>query len=411
MCGLAGVAGTLEKNAPDDHNIFSALLYVSAFRGLDSTGIAGRSFAEDEGDITAYKTTLASPEFLELPKARQIINGSDQLILGHTRSRTVGEVNKKNAQPFDFDNVCGTHNGTLDWQTKAGLEGPGKVCSTDSEALYYRLDKGGLDDVVKLMSPTDAAALVWYDKIRHRLNFYRNAHRPLFYCYSPDRKKVYWASEAGMLYLVLNRVPGAKMEKVRMLPENLHWSQPLPDKKGVPFPKPETRFLKSPVPKPIARSAEDASRSFSVRDRRACGSELFRDPDTGNTVHRVIHSSGTASSMGGTVKVYDIKTGKESAMPLDLAAFRLDRMVVRSASQGGPFYKSGASTRSYDKEKFDLKMDEGCCVCGSVPAWGEPVKFLRDDNVVCASCMIEAKKAASVGDVDNNVLLLVSQMH
>lgn len=411
MCGLAGVAGTLEKNQPDDHNIFSGLLYVSAFRGLDSTGVASRSFAMDKGEIDVYKTTLASPEFLELPKARKVINNGDQLIMGHTRSRTVGEVNKKNAQPFEFDNVVGTHNGTLDWHTKAALEGQGKLCSVDSEALYYRLDKDGLDGVLKCFQKGDAAALVWYDRAKHRLNFYRNEHRPLFYCYSPDRKKVYWASEAGMLYLILNRAPGAKMEKVRMLPEHLHWSQPLPDKKGVPFPKPETRFCKPPVPKPVAqivhKSAADSAQTFKVTDHRACA-DLYSDCGTHISNGTVRVNAG----VGPDVKVF-AKAGVEGTIIgdkiVDLSKFRLDRMIVRGKNQGGPHYKSPYSSQSYDQQRFEAKMNEGCCVCGSCPAWGEPVKFLRDDNIICASCMLEANKAAGASDFNNDVLLIVNQ--
>lgn len=415
MCGLVGVAGTLDKlnNAPDDHSVFSGLLYVAAFRGTDSTGIAGRSFGMDKGDVVTLKTTLASPEFLDLNKAKGIISASDQMILGHTRSRTVGDVSKKNAQPFDFDNVCGAHNGTLSYSAKNKLEGQGKVCGTDSEALWYRIDKDGFDEALKLTDDKDAMALTWYDKKRHRLNFYRNEHRPLFYCYSPDRKKVYWASEPGMLYLILNRSK-VKFEKIRQLPDNLHWSQPLPDKMGAVFPKPETRFCKQPKAYTAPASsgtARESAQTFIVRDHRA-SSQPAGTMGTGSVV------SGRTSLLNR--KPADIcnladlraKYGKATASntSVDLGKFRLDRMVVRSATQGGPYYKSAYSARSYDEQRFEAKMNEGCCVCGSCPSWGEPIKFLRDDNVVCASCITEARQQAEHGKVDGETLLLVQQM-
>lgn len=413
ICGLAGVAGTLEKLAagPDDHAVFSALLHVSVFRGSDSTGVAGRSFGMDKGEIDLVKMVVASPEFLDMGKARGLIAKSDQLMIGHTRSRTVGEINKKNAQPFDFEELVGTHNGTLSYTSKNRLEG-GKVCSTDSEALWYRIDKDGFDAALKLTDDKDAMALVWYDKAKHRLNFYRNAHRPLFYCYSPDRTKIYWASETGMLYWVLNRTK-TKFEKVRMLPETLHWSQPLPDKKGVAFPKPETRFCKQPKAYTPATTggttyygtAAQSAQTFKINDKRACGSNGTGEADTCG-----VGNGGRTALLNS--KPDDICTGKgvKMATVVDLSKFRLNRMIVRSAAQGGNHYKSDFSARSYDKARFEAKMNEGCCNCGSCPAWGEPVKFLRDDNVICASCLAEARAELAAGKLDGDVLAIVNTM-
>jgi hypothetical protein len=96
---------------------------------------------------------------------------------------------------------------------------------------------------------------------------------------------------------------------------------------------------------------------------------------------------------------------------IDLTKFRLNKMVVRRAQDGGNYYKSDFAVRTFNREQFDGKMNEGCCICGCNPAWGEPVKFLRDDNVLCSSCMAEAKHQAESGQMDGNALLIFNQLN
>jgi predicted glutamine amidotransferase len=394
MCGLAGIAGTLERvQGRDDFATFSQLLLVSSFRGTDSTGVVGRKFRDDKGETNMVKMTLPSPEFLDMAKTRSLIVDSDQLLIGHCRSKTVGDVKKSNAQPFDFDNVVGTHNGTLDWATKNTLEGPGIHFGTDSEALYYRLDRDGLDKMLAMTSKEDAMALVWYNKKDHTLNFYRNDRRPLYYVYDEKRERIFWASEAGMLYLILNRNKIA-FQKVHMLPENVHFCLALPDKRGAKLPKPATKTVKQKEkPRPLASAGSTMTQNgrgsqLIVRDNRACADQLSGLAHLKNSTA----ASSTSQTIGPRVNT-------------DL--FKLDRMIVRSKAQGGNHYRSPQTGKAYDEDQFNI-YSRGCCsCCGAEPLFGEPIKFLRQDDFLCSSCVQEANADAKAGNVDGTALQLL----
>lgn len=363
---------------------------------MDSTGIAALAFTkpvydkpnnDPVSDVEVFKATVPSYEFLDIGRAKQLITNADMMLMGHCRSRTVGEINKKNAQPFNTNNVVGTHNGTLAYYSKNKLEGPGVHFQTDSEGLINSINIRGLEESVKLMESKDAAALVWYDKVKHELNFYRNTERPLFYVYDEKRTRVYWASESGMLYLILNR-NGIKFEKVRMLPENIHLTLPMPSVKEAVFPKPVSRFCEISKTAIVPRSE---SRVFPQRNNDG---ELGLDKT--NPLARQILSFSKPLHLNNKI--------------IDLGKFRLNRMIVRRPQDGGSYYKTDNNQKTYVKEIFVLKMQEGCAVCSISPAWGEPVKFLLDDSFLCASCVSEAKDQLQCNKMNGTTLSVLSQL-
>lgn len=412
MCGLAGVAGNIGKG---DANVFTQLLYLSAFRGIDSTGIAVRSYDSREFRIT--KQLGAAFEFLDRMSVKSTINDANALMIGHCRSKTVGEVNKNNAQPFEFDNVVGTHNGTLSYSSKNRLGGPQSL-STDSMALYFQMDKqirDGANDplrgVLDMCEEGDAAALVWVDKKANTLNFYRNPKRPLHYTFNAKGDVLYWASEPGMLYLVLNRNTVA-FKKVHELPENLHITFQLPEKAGAGFTKPSSRFQKVPPARPAANSTAGHGGRYvgplrvfgHTRDLTKPGFDLGRN-DPPMTKEEATAAAAITKAAG----LVD-QRGKIIPFPkTDMSLYRLDIMHVRDAKDGGNFYRS-SNGKTYDKAQFEDKMFEGCAVCGVNPGWGEPVKFLKDEALVCAFCVNEAKEEAKEGKLTGTANVLLSMM-
>jgi hypothetical protein len=194
MCGIVGIAGDLDHS---DQDVIKRLLILDYFRGQDSTGLAairknfdteiakGAMNPLDLFDTGAFRTVIGQPT-------------NTHLFLGHNRAMTRGTVNKQNAHPFDVDNIIGVHNGTLEYASHTALEKIlGYSTPTDSLAIFAAIAKVGLKEALAAMR--GAWSMVWYDKDDHSLNFLRNGERPMWWGYSKECDKIYFASMWEMI--------------------------------------------------------------------------------------------------------------------------------------------------------------------------------------------------------------------
>lgn len=195
MCGHVGMAGNL---TPQDEKAFHNLLVMDSVRGIDSTGVA--VIHRGDADYHICKGVGDTYRLMDRKAYDKAFMGFHRCIIGHNRYATQGSVNDKNAHPYDFDTLIGAHNGTLTnkWQLEDSRD-----FQVDSANLYHHIEKKGLDNLMTVM--LGAWALVWWDKENETLNLLRNKERTLYICYSPDGKKLYWASEAWMLIAALGR--------------------------------------------------------------------------------------------------------------------------------------------------------------------------------------------------------------
>lgn len=193
MCGIVGVVGKISKV---ERSVFDQLLIVDSLRGSDSTGFATIKGAE----VDVFKIA-GDPYFAKENKAydRALIKPTNVLI-GHNRYATTGKVNRQNAHPFEFPTVVGVHNGTL---TNKYQLPDGYMFEVDSEALYNAIDTIGTKAAVG--KAQGAWSLVWYNKVNKTLHLLRNEERPMSFCYSEDKKTLFFASEAHMLLWILHR--------------------------------------------------------------------------------------------------------------------------------------------------------------------------------------------------------------
>lgn len=197
MCGLFGVAGPGISMV--DLKIFDELMLVSSLRGTDGTGVAVGTFYNKRPDVfkingdCIYWRYSANEDKI----SKKIYSVQNLYLMGHTRHRTTGDKGPNGAQPYIFESIVGTHNGTLSGKFDGFF--------TDSHAFLNKVDTKGIQSAVDTTKTDDAMALVWIEKNNQILHFYRNEERTLYFAYAEKRNVLYWASELWMLQGILGR--------------------------------------------------------------------------------------------------------------------------------------------------------------------------------------------------------------
>lgn len=200
MCGLSGVAGDLQGK---DTDVAKELLYHSQVRGSDATGLV--SFKTITRKLDSFKRAVPASTFLDLRRVDSMFTPTADVLMAHTRRSTGAwdsKYNHDDAHPFHWNNVIGMHNGMIPFMALEKL--PHKLKGAiDSEQLIYNISKEGVNGI--LPEVWGAWALSLLDVENRKLGFVRNKERPFAYAFSKDKKRMFWASEAPMLYWVLNR--------------------------------------------------------------------------------------------------------------------------------------------------------------------------------------------------------------
>lgn len=198
MCGLAGVAGNTNAKIRD---AFNDLLLITQLRGQDSTGVFTVGGANDI--VKVVKDVGPPNNLFDRKSYDQVMIGIPKIMAGHCRHKTIGDNNRENAHPYEFDDLVGMHNGTL--RSYYQMEGH-DYKRTDSHCLYYNIDKYGVEEVIPKLDPDGAWALVWWDKVNERLHFIRNDKRPLWFAWTKARDAMFWCSEPWMFSAVARHV-------------------------------------------------------------------------------------------------------------------------------------------------------------------------------------------------------------
>jgi predicted glutamine amidotransferase len=435
MCGLVGIAGTINDT---DKRAFKDLLWVNAIRGRDGTGVASVPFAHKK--LMAVSKVAGDPkELFDRKSFDAIVTSTGKcLFLGHSRLRTIGDVNIKNTHPFLFENIVGAHNGTLQYRSRDSMKWS-KSFDTDSEALFNNLNEDGLQDTIdKMEGIGNAYALTWYDKRDETINFIRNSERPLFYTMSENKRTIYWASDASMLYLVLNMMK-IKFPRVFNLQEHIHTRWKIPDKENEEFGK-QVRKECKPRPKPIGQyggkhtphrvfgscgptatrvhqfDSEDHLIGYIYNGQAFKWSSEKGDyvrADAGLGDEGVEYTRDELLSSTGRIITFAPKHKKE-AQQKDLlqeqvqehteiqkrtvkqmvkeldekGKLRLSCLITPYNKEVAPYYLTSHSSGELITENvWEEKTKRGCCNCTDQPEFGEPVKWLENGDYICAICM------------------------
>ena len=215
MCGLVGMVGMIDNK---EKRAFRDLLRIDQVRGAHSVGVFSRGNHKE----ALFKKALSPDEMFSMRGWNDIANSQTNLYIGHNRYATQGAINGVNAHPFEQGIIIGAHNGTLRNQY---LLPDSKDFEVDSKNIMHSLNIEGVEETIKNLC--GAYALTWYNKEEGTINIVRNADRPLHYCWSSDRKTLFWASEDWMLYGALGR-QGITFTKPLMFDVDRHYSMEVP---------------------------------------------------------------------------------------------------------------------------------------------------------------------------------------
>lgn len=382
MCGLVGVAGALESK---DEEVFQRLLVADYFRGKESTGMAA---VRRTDDVFMAKLHSHPWDLFDTGRFKTALSAfNSKAFIGHNRAATSGRVNAVNAHPFMFDHIVGAHNGTLPLLMHRKLERiTGEEYPVDSMALIAAIAKEGLKETIEQIK--GSWALTYFDLKENTINFLRNNHRPLYYAWSDDFKKIYWASEWRMIEYAVH---GADLKVWRrkedgagyfQLPEDQHFSLSI-DKLiagGKVPPKFKSREVKED---PKADVTHYLGFGAGVRGTNSPGQDPFgRDVWEDDWENYNSHENGDnvlpfmPGAVGGHSQTGSSKTGKGSKNSTD--------------SNGGILFLNGTVNNPFagrlSKENFESIACQGCQWCGKKIEWGDIgiAVYLNEEIVLCS---------------------------
>lgn len=335
-----------------DDATLKRMLLLDVFRGEHSTGLAA---VRSDGEIHVAKVASHPLDLFDMAKFKTTLNGQmSKIFIGHNRFATKGRVNAVNAHPYQYGHIVGVHNGTLETSSWLELEKElGERFEVDSQALICAIAKLGIEKTVPLLR--GAWSIVWYDQNENSLNFLRNKERPMWYAYTKDFSRMFWASEYPVIQAAVAlstqgyemHSEGKEQYKYFSTEENVHYKFSMADfkEKKNERPKPLAKERKGKEPLPAA-STYDPFRHVS---------------GTGSTTH-----SSTTTSHGTTSALKKVETN-----------------VVQLFGD-----KSNPLAGVIDEDKFNELAKYGCSWCSADIAYDDIgiTIFDRDDILLCPDC-------------------------
>jgi hypothetical protein len=411
MCGLVGCTGKLGKI---ELSAFAYLGVLSSLRGEHSTGYMDYS-PKMQQDYDWFKTTASADEIFAVGGTyyqkyyyKRYKTEEPKAIAVHARAATIGEVNRKNAHPFQHKHIIGMHNGTV----RNKFDNSDKF-QTDSEAIIYNIAHQGDEFLKELQDIGGAYALVWMNTKENTLNFFRNKERPLWFWTAYDNSSTFWASDENWLRSVLPyyNIRG----KLEELPEHFRVTMKLDKYNPVmEVSKKELRKFQRFTPalkdnsfgigtsywrekttwnKVAAayQTQEEADRYWSelekrvdeAKDRKAA-EEVKKEAEKADT--KVLPFTPTPTST--TNRSTGEKPSGETDIEVAIERMADDNKII--VGKDNTFYFE-TFTNVYVNEKYYRKLiAEGCSACNTAINIYDDLLFLSKTDFLCESCRMDS---------------------
>jgi glucosamine 6-phosphate synthetase-like amidotransferase/phosphosugar isomerase protein len=198
MCGLFGSI-TNKTNLSKDrleqiNNAIGGLAITMETRGSKSSGI----YAIKDGKGTLLKTLKKASSWIDDEDYIKLISMNNDIIIGHTRLDSVGEVNLDNAHPFVKGNIIGCHNGHVD-----NYKFINEDVKVDSEVIFQLLNETHNSYTKALGRLRGTFAVSWVNmKLPDRVYFVCH-NNPLHFARVEKLQTYFWASEIEALKAVM----------------------------------------------------------------------------------------------------------------------------------------------------------------------------------------------------------------
>lgn len=427
MCGLCGVLSTTVSDF--EFEKFIQLFNVSSLRGEHSSGLLSVKELEkkekNKKDKILYSATTLkgvgpSGWFAEQnwQRIKETIHDASNTIFvaGHCRHATRGTISSSNAHPFNFTNIVGMHNGTLNDNigtkvTKKDKKGNTvAVDETDSESFFRYLNDHTIEEALSELKFNDAYAFVWYNKVEHTLNFIRNDKRPLWIA-QVNASTIYWASEKEMLQFILNRNFSGNyvntIDKLAQIPENTL----VTFKVDAANPVNACTIRKIEITRKHSYSSHyggenhfrlgrgwddwDETRYYTpgsnynpLDNDRPGDDELPFEKASGGQTTEALNDSikKTLATMEETIN----RKPSSNVITLPFVKTQDDNEEATEA------YKTFNETVS--KKEYQRKLENGCAWCSSQAVVTDKVRWLSNTEYICSDCLSDPEVKAYLNE-------------
>ena len=235
MCGIIGMMHYRSNGFDvESRNALIPMLLLNSLRGSHSTGLLGIQSDKKEDKVHFVKRIGSPYSLLNEPEGKKFLDkvfGLYNVVIGHGRYATTGDVTAANAHPFIHDHISLVHNGSVRnlWDIKVEGKSLHNMFDVDSEALAFLFAKEGAKRALKEV--TGAFSLLWHDAKERCVFAARNSERPLHLVVREDIPGIFFSSEAETLRYVAEKFPQIKLGQVLYLePDHLYKFPIYPDK-------------------------------------------------------------------------------------------------------------------------------------------------------------------------------------
>lgn len=222
MCGIYGMIFHSTKHLeqlPQAREFFNVMAHEAVSRGDDA---AGAAVITDAFGVQMYKNALPSTKVIRFRRWLKLLRsvGADTFaLMGHTRFGTHGTNIIRNAHPFAFERIVGTHNGVIGNHSRFG---PTPAFECDSANVLYRLGEIATADWPDFLEALSGSfALAWATPEGFHLA--RNYSSPCELAYIPEFDATVYASTLAIILAAVHKT-GMTCTVQRTFPAGEIWT-------------------------------------------------------------------------------------------------------------------------------------------------------------------------------------------